>query len=471
MKRLVIYFHYDAQGQVDAPCRYAVQALLPLADLLFVTNGRLQAADRAWVQGTGARLLERKNTGFDVGAYREALLTLGRQAVAAYDELVLMNFTLAGPVRPLAPMFAAMQARPELDFWGLTRHYAMRSRRFGGQVPEHLQSHFLAVRARMLRSDAFWRYWQQIRLPRSYEEAVTCHETRFTACFASQGYRWDSYVATDDLALVFVNPIMACPRELIAHRGCPFFKRRSFFTPYADELRRTDGQAARILYDHLKACTEYPVDDLLRALLRAHPLGALAQNLHWQYLLEDCGAGAAGVDLAAAGLRLLRFAPVQADAVTAWYLEQSTKYAGAVLPQAAALFAQEPLLGVLCPAMPRWPAALQAQDRLWRSVRRDFAGQYTAPVGEDPPPAPLAGWALVREAAFPSGIPPVSGAGECWRLPLAAQQNGFYTAVFAPPVQAGADADQLTCALRASAAPTAVAKQLGRLVKHRLLRR
>ena len=29
MKRLVIYFHYDAQGQVDAPCRYAVQALLP----------------------------------------------------------------------------------------------------------------------------------------------------------------------------------------------------------------------------------------------------------------------------------------------------------------------------------------------------------------------------------------------------------------------------------------------------------
>src|SRR5699024_444611 len=144
------------------------------------------------------------NTGFDVGVYREALLTLGGQAVAACDELVLMNFTLAGSVRPLAPMFAAMQASPVLDFWGLMRDYAMRSRRFGAQVPEHLQSHFLAVRARMLRSDAFWQYWQQIRLPRSYEEAVTCHETRFTACFASQGYRWDSYVATDDLAPVFV---------------------------------------------------------------------------------------------------------------------------------------------------------------------------------------------------------------------------------------------------------------------------
>ena len=213
------------------------------------------------------------------------------------------------------------------------------------------------------------------------------------------------------------------------------------------------------------------MDDLLRALLRAHPLGALAQNLHWQYLLEDGGAGAAGADLAAVGLRLLRFAPLQEDAVTAWYLQQSAQYAGAVLPQAAALFAQEPLLGVLCPALPRWPAALQAQDRLWRSVRRDLAGQYTVQVGEDPPPAPLAGWALVREAAFPDGVPAVGCAADAWRLPLAAQQNGFYSAVFASPAQAGADADQLACALRASAAPAAVAKQLGRLVKRRLLRR
>lgn len=471
MKRLVVYFHYDAQGQIDAPCRFAVQALLPLADLLFVTNGRLQAADRAWVQGMGARLLERENTGYDVGAYREALRTLGRTAVAAYDELVLMNYTLAGPVCPLEPMFDAMQARPELDFWGLTRHYAMRSRRFGGQVPEHLQSHFLVVRARMLRSDAFWQYWQQIRLPHSYEESVACHEARFTAHFAALGWRWDTYVDTADLAAVFVNPIMACPQELLAHRGCPFFKRRSFFTPYTDELRRTDGQAARVLYDYLKTRTDYPVDALVRALLRTHPLGALAQNLHWQYLLQDCGADAAAVDLAAAGLRLLRFAPLQADTVTAWYLEQSVQYAGAVLPQAAALFAQEPLLGVLCPALPRWPGAVQAQDRLWRSVRQNLAGQYGVPVGEDPPPAPLAGWALVREAAFPGGVPAVECAADSWRLPLAAQRNGYVSAVFASPAQAGADADQLACALRASAEPAAVAKQLGRLVKRRLLRR
>ena len=65
------------------------------------------------------------------------------------------------------------------------------------------------------------------------------------------------------------------PKLLLADRGCPFFKRRSFFTPYADELRRTDGQAAAELYDYLKSETDYPVDDLLRALLPVQPVSVV----------------------------------------------------------------------------------------------------------------------------------------------------------------------------------------------------
>ena len=149
MKRLVIYFHYDPAGCIDTACRIAVQAVQKYGRVVF---GRI----------------ERENVGFDVGAYREALLTLGREKLAEYEEIVLMNYTLAGPVCSLAAMFTAMDARPELDFWGLTRHYAMQSRRFGGAVPEHLQSHFIAVRPRLFNSDDFWSYWQEMALPTSY---------------------------------------------------------------------------------------------------------------------------------------------------------------------------------------------------------------------------------------------------------------------------------------------------------------
>jgi len=87
------------------------------------------------------------------------------------------------------------------------------------------------VRPRLFNSDDFWSYWQGMALPTSYEQSIIRHETRFTPYFAARGYAWDTYVQTDDLKPVFVNPIMACPRELLANRGGPGFPKagRSFF--------------------------------------------------------------------------------------------------------------------------------------------------------------------------------------------------------------------------------------------------
>lgn len=467
MKRLVIYFHYDAQGSLDEPCRFAIRALEADADVVLVSNGALDSESRTWVEREKIRFLERENVGFDVGAYREALFWLGRESVCQYDELVLMNYTLAGPVSPLAVMWRSMEQRQELGFWGLTRHYAMRSRRFGGDVPEHLQSHFLAIRRVMLRSDDFWQYWQQMQLPKSYEESVMRHETHFTSYFSERGYAWDSYVPTDDLKTFFVNPIMACPRELLEKRGCPFYKRRSFFTPYEDELRRTDGDAAAELYTYLRSRTTYPVDALLRSLLRTQPLAELGKNMHWHYIVQEQETRA-DVDLQVRGLRLVRFSPADEDPVLHWYLQKSAERADKQLLAAAELFAEYPLLGALSPALPLRPEALSCAERSWKESLPWLRKQVSVPMGAEPPAAPMAGWALVRAEAFPQGVPNVRSSRDIWLLPLIAQQNGYYSATMESAEQAAARSDYGDAYRKAAAMPAAVAKQFARLIKHRL---
>ena len=98
MKRLVIYFHYDPAGCIDTACRIAVQAMQKYGKVIFVTNGALAPADRVWVRQSGAGCIERENTGFDVGAYREALLTIGREALAEYEEIIKDNDLQNGEV-------------------------------------------------------------------------------------------------------------------------------------------------------------------------------------------------------------------------------------------------------------------------------------------------------------------------------------------------------------------------------------
>ena len=455
MKRFTIYFHYDGQGILDIPCRLAVQAFRQVSqEMLLVSNGVLHPDSRSWAKQAGVTVLERPNRGLDVGAYRQALQAVGREALAGFDELLLVNYTLAGPVGDLKDLFARMDARLDLDFWGLTRHYPMVSRRFGGKVPEHLQSHFLAVRGRLLHSDEFWSYWQNMKEPATYEQSVMLHETRFTAQFAGLGYRWDTAVDTQDLRGVFVNPIMACPAELL-RRGCPFFKRRSFFTDFADELRRTDGAAARELYDYLKENTGYPVDALVRSMLRTRPLHELAQNLHWHTVLPaESGP--------LQGLSVVRFAIDCEIQPLRWYLEQRAAWAQEQLGRVAALFACDPLLGVAAPALPLLPQTEGWVTRQWKAAHPLLKNAgLTVPWDENvPPPAAGAGWFLVRDCAFPQGVPQTS-----WLLPLAAQQNGYTTVTFTPEYAAAAQRDMLAVCARAANRPAVVAKQLARLVR------
>ncbi len=484
--RLIIYFNYHPNGQADAACRFAVQQMAAVGQVFFVNNGPLQPESRQWAQGCCQTVLERANTGYDVGAYRDAVLQTGLDTLLQYDEVVLMNYTLAGPVGDVAAMFAAMDQRPELDFWGLTRHYAMRSRRFGGakaMVLEHIQSHFVVVRPRMMAD--FFAYWQAATLPTSYEDSVRLHETQFTAYFAARGYRWDTFVDTRDLANLFVNPIMACPKLLLADRSCPFFKRRSFFTPYADELRRTDGQAAAELYDYLKAETSYLVDDLLRALLPVQPLAAMAKNLHWHYILPQTAGEQAPIlldaDTLANGCTLQPDAiyclplPRVADGVAGYYNAQSMP-TSQQLAQAAQLFRDYPLVGVLGPALPLYAGCAAEKAQRWQQQKAAVQAKLVelnrpVPLDETPPPLPNGGCLLVRGAAFPQGLPPLQTGADSWLVPLLAQHNGYASATFETAAQCAARADVLDAALAAQRGVGPAFRLMGRAVKNALRKR
>ena len=289
---------------------------------------------------------------------------------------------------------------------------------------------------------------------------------------------------TKDLASLFVNPIMACPKLLLADRGCPFFKRRSFFTPYADELRRTDGQAAAELYDYLKSETDYPVDDLLRALLPVQPLAAMAQNLHWHYILPQTAGECAPILLDAN--TLAKGCALQPDAIYCLPLlraagVESYYYARSMptslqLAQAAELFDAHPLVGVLGPALPLYAGCAAEKARRWQQQKPAVQAKLSAldcplPLDETPPPLPNGGCLLVRGAAFPQGLPPLKTESDFWLVPLLAQYNGYASATFETAAQCAARADVLDAALAAQRGVGPVFRLMGRTVKNALRKR
>jgi len=138
-RQVALYAHYCASGRVSSMVLRQLRAYAAAGfAVVFVTmSPEISAADWAAVAQTTALLVHRRNHGLDFGAWRELSGVLAERWPDA-DELLLVNDSVLGPIRPLEPVFAALRSGGE-GLFGLTDSC---------QGGAHLQSYFLLGRGR-----------------------------------------------------------------------------------------------------------------------------------------------------------------------------------------------------------------------------------------------------------------------------------------------------------------------------------
>ena len=287
--RLVIYFFYDADGIVDRYVPYMLEDIKRnCTELFIVCNGKLTPEGRETFRKFTPHILVRENVGFDVWAYKEALEHYGWDKLAEFDEVVLMNYTIMGPLYPLSEMFETMNQR-DVDFWGITKHHGFPFDPFGtvpgGVIPEHIQSSFICVRNSMLNSMEFHAYWEKMQPVNSYGEAVGKHEAIFTRKFEDFGYVSDIYIQTDDLKEYTHYPLMIKSLELVKNRRCPIFKRKAFSNEYYEFLNCCLGEPTVELYEYIRGHTNYDTDMIWENILRIDNMADIKNRMHLNYIL------------------------------------------------------------------------------------------------------------------------------------------------------------------------------------------
>ena len=229
MNRGLVYFHFDPHHQVRDYVLAALSSLRPHADhVLLVSNSPIGEADRARLKTCCDEILQRPNEGLDAGAYRAGLKHLGWERLADFDELILTNHTSYAPLRPWEEVLTRAEGWGDISFWGMTEHAAMRPHPFLAkrELPRHLQSHWIAVRRRLLADPAFREYWEQMPPVSSYRDSIQWHESRFTDHFTGIGHTYEVAFPVDRYHSD--NPAIEEAPALLAD-GCPLLKRRAFF--------------------------------------------------------------------------------------------------------------------------------------------------------------------------------------------------------------------------------------------------
>ena len=290
-KRLLIYSFYDKSGIID---RYVTMVIKDLkrnvSRTVFVSNGKLADKQSEKLEGIVDKILERENEGPDVWAYKQALEGEGFDSLSQYDEVILMNSSLMGPVESTDRMFSDMSSK-DLDFWGLSKFHEVeeaQANAFSGRNnSEYIQPHFIVARKGLLSSEYFEKYWRNMPDIETQVDSARTYETGFTERFRKLGFKYDVYVNTDSIAAYSNSPINYMPVEMIKEYHCPYFKKELFFDSYNKVLEFTTGQIASDLMEYLKSNTKYDTNLIWDNILRCYDMIDIKNCLSLNYILPS----------------------------------------------------------------------------------------------------------------------------------------------------------------------------------------
>jgi len=127
-----------------------------------------------------------------------------------------VNDSVFGPVNPLEPVHAAMDAL-DCDFWGIAES--------GTPVP-HMHSIYLAFRPAALRHAEFRNFWSRVDANHGREQCIALYEIPLFAQLSLLGLAGASFLSWRSVPCFDQTPyIYTHWRHLLNHAGFPFIKR------------------------------------------------------------------------------------------------------------------------------------------------------------------------------------------------------------------------------------------------------
>ncbi len=292
MKRLLVYHTYDKQNIIDDYIGYFLGSMRAMVDTIIVVCN-MPGIDKGFrnLSDYADGIFYRENIGLDAGGFKDALCTfVGWEKIRQYDELILANDSFYGPFDNIRYIFEKMESR-ELDFWGLMKRGPGEYGNIG-RDPEHILSFFYVFQSRLLRSEEFRSYWEDMPYYKDYMSAVKQYERQLTRYFSDLGYSYGAYADTaPNESKNLKNQFFQCDYlcyEMLTKRNFPFLKRKqlSYNTLYLQTQENL-----MLSLEHIEKYTDYNVNLIWENLIRTQNHTKLQRSLGLQYILEDVKEG------------------------------------------------------------------------------------------------------------------------------------------------------------------------------------
>jgi lipopolysaccharide biosynthesis protein len=180
--RIALFAHFDKNNIIHDYVIYYLRRLKETAKcIVFVSTSDLQETEIAKIKNLCFKIITRKNIGYDFMSWKIALTSVD---LSNYDELIICNDSVYGPLFSLKEVFKTMEDR-ECDFWGITGSH---------QWAYHVQSYFVVFKKSVFSSPVFSKFFEGIADRKNKLDIISQYEVGLSQKLIKNGFKADTYV-------------------------------------------------------------------------------------------------------------------------------------------------------------------------------------------------------------------------------------------------------------------------------------
>ena len=265
IRRILFYVHFNKYNKLSDHVVFQLNEMRPLFEkIIVVSNSQLFPNDLSRL--TYDEFIQRKNSGFDFAAWSDGIDHVGWEELIKFDSVTLMNDTCFGPLYDMQPYYENYEAEA-VDFWGITNHRETKT------VSEHIQSYFVVYHKKIIESNLFQSFWDNIEILSDVQEVIASYETSLTSELIKMGYQYKTILDTVSLPISgMLHPDFSYwnPSVIIKEK-VPFLKIKAVqafkdMTPLVlSKLERQSDYPIKQIYKHMSSYVEYPDEKYLLA--------------------------------------------------------------------------------------------------------------------------------------------------------------------------------------------------------------
>lgn len=211
-KRICLFAGYSSDEIIEDYVVYLIEKLSLVSDVYYLADNNLKESEKEKITPYAKGVYGYVHGKYDFGSWQELIYKLGWEKLAEYDELILTNDSIIGPLYNIQILIDKTVLDEEWQVCGINSAYNYNC--------WHLSSYFLMMKKEVFMSQMFKDYISGIKREESVDKVIEKYEIGFSRLAVEHGYNVKSIVE-------FKKNIYISWRNFIK-KGSPFLKKKIF---------------------------------------------------------------------------------------------------------------------------------------------------------------------------------------------------------------------------------------------------